>query len=474
MIDYQLFLKAELEGLYGSQVLKDMKDIIALYDFYEGKGQDWTTPIDLDYKPTKIKTNKAKKLIKEEARFMFSRTPEITIKALEKKDEEKAKKLQSVVDDVLKKSKFPDKLIKAARDCFIGKRVALKLNADKNKGIKVIFRPSLEFIYETDPEDVDNLQKIIFFYGQNDSENKSEQRIWKQVYWLQNNKCYLTEGVYDGYGNLVESIKENEYIGIDFIPCTIIVNDGLTGDMNGESDIEELRDNQNIYNRLKSDDVDALKFNMFPERVAINASENSLKNLKIAPGALVDLQTDPTSENQADYKTVESKFSYDSRFENTINRINNDMYDLLNVPNISLEQLKGLMQSGKSMKALYWQLITRCNEKWAVWGPALEWMVEKIIILYKTFVDKTLDIDFGYSINIELLYALPEDDETERINDLAEVSAQVRSRRSYIEKWGIAEDSEEELQQIAKEQALLQDSFIGGVNHELGDEKDEK
>jgi len=397
---------------------------------------------------------------------MFSRTPEITIKASDKNDEDKARKLQGIVDKVLTKSKFPDKLLKAARDCFIGKRVALKLNADKKKGVKVLFRPSLEFIYETDPEDIDNLQKIIFFYGQNDSENKSEQRIWKQVYWLEDGKCYLTEGVYDGYGNLVESIKENEYIGIDFIPCTIIVNDGLTGDMNGESDIEELRDNQNIYNRLKSDDVDALKFNMFPERIAINASENSLKNLKIAPGALVDLQTDPAASDTADYKTVESKFSYDSRFENTMNRINNDMYDLLNVPNISLEQLKGLMQSGKSMQALYWQLITRCNEKWTVWGPALKWMVEKIIHLYITFIDKSIDVDFDYFINIDLLYALPEDDETERLNDLAEVNAQVRSRKSYIEKWSIVEDAEQELQQIAKEQALLQDAFMGGVNDE--------
>jgi hypothetical protein len=153
-----------------------------------------------------------------------------------------------------------------------------------------------------------------------------------------------------------------------------------------------------------------------------------------------------------------------------MNRINNDMYDLLNIPNISLEQLKGLMQSGKSMQALYWQLITRCNEKWTVWGPALKWMIEKIIHLYKTFIDKSIDVDFDYSINIDLLYALPEDDETERLNDLAEVNAQVRSRKSYIEKWGIAEDSEEELQQIAKEQALLQDAFISSVNDELGDE----
>jgi len=52
-MDYTQIILSELEGLYGNQVLRDMRDIIALYDFYEGKGQDWSTPVDLDYKPTK-------------------------------------------------------------------------------------------------------------------------------------------------------------------------------------------------------------------------------------------------------------------------------------------------------------------------------------------------------------------------------------------------------------------------------------
>jgi hypothetical protein len=65
-------------------------------------------------------------------------------------------------------------------------------------------------------------------------------------------------------------------------------------------------------------------------------------------------------------------------------------------------------------------------------------------------------------------------DETERLNDLAEVNAQVRSRKSYIEKWSIVEDAEQELQQIAKEQALLQDAFMGGVNKELNGDEDEE
>ena len=71
-------LVAELGGLYGSAVLQDISKTIKLYDFYDGKGQDWETPAGLDYKPTKKRVNLVKKLIKREAGFMFGRTPELT------------------------------------------------------------------------------------------------------------------------------------------------------------------------------------------------------------------------------------------------------------------------------------------------------------------------------------------------------------------------------------------------------------
>ena len=38
-------LEAELGGLYGSAVLQDISRTIELYDFYDGKGQDWETPV---------------------------------------------------------------------------------------------------------------------------------------------------------------------------------------------------------------------------------------------------------------------------------------------------------------------------------------------------------------------------------------------------------------------------------------------
>ena len=56
--------------------------------------------------------------------------------------------------------------------------------------------------------------------------------------------------------------------------------------------------------------------------------------------------------------------------------------------------------------------------------------------------------DIEWELHIEHGYPLPDDEETERLNDLKEVEAKVRSRRSYMEKWRIAADPQGELERI--------------------------
>lgn len=471
------FITADLDGLYGTELLRDMEDIIKLYSFYDGPGQDWNTPQGLDYHPTKMITNITKRLIKKEAGFMFGRMPEFKIAALDAPaGKNPAKPYADFLTSTLNRTKFHGKLIRGARDCFIGRRVALVLDGGPDEPIGIRFCPSLEFVFETDEDDVDVLHKIIFFYQLNDLSDKSQQRIWKKRYELVNGKCLRSEALYDGYGAVAEECEpvENEDTGLDFIPAVVIVNDGLTGDIRGESDVEELMSNQTAYNHLKSDDRDALRFNMFPQRIVTDASLNSLDGLMVAPGALVDLQSDPSKESssgsvtQAKMEMLESKFAYDARFENAINRIKNDMYDLVDVPNVSLEQLKGLMQSGKSMKALYWGLTSRCEEKWTVWEPALRWMAESVFKMAKAYNLVQLP-ELDYQITIDHLYPIIEDDEEERQNDMAEVANKIRSHESYIEKWVNKADPSGELNKIAMEQTLLEDSFTASLDREIGD-----
>ena len=459
-------LVAELGGLYGSAVLQDISRTIELYDFYDGKGQDWETPAGLDYKPTKKRVNLVKKLIKREAGFMFGRTPELTFTSADE-SADALSDAQTVLDGTLRRSGFKNKLIQAGRDCFIGKRIAIKVSGGKDKDIRVSFRPSTEFVYSTVDDDCDSLSKIIFFYQVNNEAEREKQRIWRQKYWMQDGKCFLNEGVYDGYGRLTEGGQDAD-TGLDFIPCYVVINDGLTGDMMGESDVAELMDLQNAYNRLNSDDADALKFNMFPQTVATDVKAESLEAMRISPGALVDLQTDPATmgSGQAKLDKLESSFSYSERFEAAINRTKNDMFDLLSVPNVSLEQLKGLMQSGKSMKALYWELITRCEDKWASWEPALEWLGMTVLKMATAY--QGLSFPEDTSVHVEHLYPILEDDFDEMANDQQEVIHQLRSRMSYMKKWGVAPDPNAELRQIKVEETLFSDAFAALDNSEFG------
>ena len=268
-------IMTEIGGLYGNEVIKEMSEIIKLYDIYEGRGQDWLVEEE-DYIPFKKKTNYIKKLIKEEARFMFGKAPIFTVKIEDDNLEKQVEQINLYIQETLKENLFEDKLIKGARDCFIGKRIAIKLHADTTtKAMRVMFVPSLEFVYEPFEDKVDELKKIIFFHQMNQEQDKSKQIIWKQKYEIVEGKCILNEGFYNGNGDLLEALSTNVDLKLSGIPAYVILNDGLSGDMQGESDVSELLDNANTYNRLSSEDIDALKKGMNRIIYGIDVINNS-------------------------------------------------------------------------------------------------------------------------------------------------------------------------------------------------------
>ena len=454
------WIQSELQGLYGANVIREMEDIIGIYEWYDGTAQIWDVASGLDYRPTRMRTNLIKKLINEEARFMLSRAPEIRLKPENAGDQQAADECEKWLNDIMDRTRFKSKLIKAGRDCFIGKRVAIKLTGGRDAEINITFHPSLEFVFDVDAADAGKITKIIFFYQvTSDETDRAKQRIWRQKFEMKGKRCILNEALYDGYGALVEQYHADADTGLNFIPAYVIINSGLTGDVSGESDARELIDNQDAYNRLKSDNADAMKFNMFPMRVFLDASQDSMEGLTIAPNAAIDLSTDPASEGgRADAKMMESAFQYGEQLENTLNRIKSDMHDIVGVPEVTPEQLKGTAMSGKAMKALYWNLICRCEEKWSEWDDALKWMAEHLIEMGRVYGQGELP-EFEHTVQIEHLYPIADDEEDERINDMAEVQAQVRSRRGYITKWQPEGDAEGEIKQIAVEQAYLSDGF---------------
>ena len=471
-------IRAELEGLYGTNVLSDMKEIIDLYDIYE-RGAPFPLETQGDYVPANLKYKSISALVNKEARFLFSKPPDFWVDVNignSKEEREQAKTYSSIyqrlVDRVIEQNNLKGNLVKAAKDCFIGKRIAILYNINETSGIQISFLPSLEFIYDVDPSNTQLLTKIVVFYGLNEEKARVNQRIYKKKYWMEGGYCHYLEEIYDGAGNLVEEVQGDTSTKFTFIPAWVIVNDGLTGDLIGTSEIENLKDYEGWYSKMASADLDAERTGMNPIRWARDMSPGSTQNLSIAAGAFWDLSTDQNAAEgvTGEVGVLDSPMGYSAALETTLSRIKNMMYEQTSVPNVNSEALKGVVSSGKTLQAIYWDLIVRCEEKMLDWRPALESMTRCIIegvrnypTVAKLYLDPDESLpDVDYSIRVDNQYPLPENEQEEKQIDLAEVNAQTMSKKYYMKKWRnlTDEEVEEELHQIAAERQLLEDSFF--------------
>ena len=482
-------ITAELDGLYGQRVLREMGQIIKYYNVYEQGANFVAEGSNGDYIPADLRMKQTAHLINKEARFLFSKKPDIWVQpefiqgdqASIEAAKDNATILQAYVDKVLQKTKFFGKLIKAAKDCFIGKRVACfcNFNEDTQK-IQVNFVPSLEFVYEVDGDDIDVLTKIVCFFTMFDSDVKANQRIYKKKYWMKNGVCWIEEGVYDGSGNLIEELTPERATKFTYIPAVVIRNDGLTGDLDGVSEVENLQDYEMWESKLNSADIDAGRKGMNATRYAIDMSPESTKDLSTAPGAFWDLSSDQNTEVASPQVGIlEPSMSYSSSLSNTLNRIKSAAYTEVDIPDTSPDAMQGVVTSGKTLRALYWGLIVRCDEKMREWAPALENITRMLIdgaILYpKAAANYTLSKIpvVPFEVIVDNQYSLPEDEAEEKQIDIAEVQAQTMSRKSYMKKWRNLTDDEAdaELKQIALEREMLEDSFSGIMSVETQSQK---
>lgn len=478
-------IKMELEGLYGTNVLRDMYEVIHLYSVYE-HGAEYSQDTNLDYTPANLRYKTIRALLDKEARFLFSKSPDFYVdvdlgegKSQREQAKAAASVYQTLIDKVLDSNDFKNALLKAAKDCFISKRVALMFNINENSGVQVSFLPSLEFVYDVDPNNANKLTKIVAFYGLNDEKSRADQRIYKKKYWLENGFCWYSEVIYDGLGNEIEVLQSETKTRLDFIPAWVIVNDGLTGDLIGTSEIAQLEDYESWYSRLAAADMDAERKGMNPIRYAIDASPESTKDLSISAGAFWDLSSDQNQavDRSAQVGVLDSPMTYSAALGTTLDRIKNTMYEQCAVPNVSPEALKGVVSSGKTLKAIYWDLIVRCEEKMLSWRPALQFLGKCIIEgvrLYpkagQFYLSEPLP-SVEYSIRVDNQYPLPEDEAEEKQIDLAEVTAQTMSKKAYMKKWrNLTEDeADEELRQIALERQILEDAFVNLEDTEVSE-----
>lgn len=461
-------LKNEVQtgyNVYTSELLEIQQNYIA----YRKGAEFITEGSGGDYVPSKTRFKKAKTLIDKEARFMFSQTPDIVVKArnMDEAETEQVERYQKLIDKMLEKCSFSKTLIQSAKDCFVGKRVACLVDVSEQDGVQIHFYSPLQFYYET-ADGTDRLTKFISFENATKTNSYKERRYIVNKYTAEGENVTVSSILYDGTGNAIEELIPEKQIDLTYIPAVIIVNDGTLEEKSGVSEIADLVDYERTFSMLANADVDCDRKGMNPIRYVVDMNANTTKNLSSSAGSFWDLKSEQNQNNVSPMVGVLSpSMQHTESLKATLDRINTSMYGELDIPNISEETLVGSITSGKALKALYWSLIVRCDEKMKTWIPAIKFIVRTAIDLALLNVD-IVKTKYGiedlkaveYEVTVQENYALLDDETEEKTTDLSEIAANARSRKSYIKKWRkeeclTDEQINEELIQIALENNMM-------------------
>ncbi|WP_409068855.1 phage portal protein [Clostridium caseinilyticum] len=457
--------------------LEKAKDNPALY------GQNWPIDDNVDYKPTQDIRNKVKPLLKKQARWMFGKKPTIIFKADDLKDKEQCEELRKFIEDVFENNNFWNNTRKAFLEATIKKRVLLRAEANPGEPIVIKYESIENFFYK---EKNGKLLKAIFF--EEDEMNVYKEEDKDKIYYLHTYYYKVDEYTKvlqawykkETYKN-TDLIEKIEYdTGFSTIPCWLIRNGGELNNTFGESDITDLRDAQNQYNKRNSDFADALRFQMFGSESIIDANEEDVNRLTIAPNAVHAIKTrdEALAEGkQATIQRQEYNIGSSSALDSYLDRADSDMKETLDMPKIS--DLNNI-PSAKAMIYLYNDLIARCEEKWNDWEPVFKDLIEYVIEVSKHCYCGYFKEEWRalkYTTIFMHNYPLPSDEEDKKKLALDEVEKNARSIRNYMKEFSNEEDIEKALSEVIDEvarlnEARMADSFQKAINSELDESID--
>ena len=512
---------------------KELEEVQKYYEFFDGfditdlnsdYGQTWKIEEDnLDYIPSREIRNHVRQLIKKQSRFMMSQEPELVFNAIVEGREKKAEQKRILFDSIFRQAKFWSKASNALTDATVGKRVLMTVLGNEGEPIDVRFYPMPQFSYTVDPKDSSKLLVVDIVYQDERTRGMDkEAQLWhhyryemkagasesgitsaledkEEECWLtyvltdgESNQIYITEDggttikessaklvdIEDNLGNKIQvplAVTESASTGLSQIPARVILNEPLTNDVYGNSDVKDLITIADNMNRTISDLRDALRFRMFEQPVIIDGSTKSLQGMKIAPNAVVDLKTDTSTSigagggsKQAQVTSISSNFNFLPSVQYYLDEAKRSMYELMDQP---LPEKVQSAPSGIAMQFLFYDLMSRCDSKWVEWDSAIEWLVSMIEeILEKVSVDiEPLPENLKSAwqeittLTINHNYPLPADEQAKRQTAMQEVQTSVRSHQSYIEEFSRNENAEDEWNRILEEAAQLEELSSGAM-----------
>lgn len=492
MIDIKDSIRETLLEL-SSEEKKERRKVEFDYYFYNGAcedieeakankvklGQNWENRDNLDYEIEQDIRNKVKPLLKKQARFMFSKKPDIILSTTDYSQKQELELLRAWLDNLFNKTKFWKKSKEAFLNASIKKRTMLRLIA-KEGYINFKYEDVLNFNYDLSDE---LLIEAKFFEEDKRnaiSSNDDEKIYYIHIFSYKKISDDLTRPFYikQTYKSSTLINEEEVMLEVNTIPCWLITNGGELGEEYGETDLHDLKPMQKKYNSIVSDVDEAIRFELFGIESIIDGDETSVNKLNVCPGAIHAITTDVqamSTGKQASIQRQEFSLGGISNVETHLKRLESDMYNVLDMPQLS--DLTNI-PSAKAMKYLYNDLIARCEEKWSDWSNIFEDLIRYIISIgdyYKLpgFNKAWKDLDFSIEFNHN--YPIPSDEEDKKTVAIQEVLANVRTRKSYIQEFSREEDYKKEFNEIINENSLLAGAEIGEFETASStDEEDEK
>lgn len=488
----------------GEATRERMRTQFENYEYYQGRqhmneagelvfAKDLERPAELDYDPTRYATNYFKAIINRKARWQMGgkhgiRVPRQEIdlpldklvpgyvpSSQQVKADEQSVGYEKLLYQLWRENKMRSVLIQAARDRLVADRVVCKIAFNPLTGkLKWAFRPDTEFIPIFSDDDFEELiachfvrQKLVELKGE------EVEAIQIQTFRMEGEgearMCYIEEAVY-----LAEDLKRIEQIlpstsmEIPFIPVVMFGVSDLIAEADGDSEVSDLREQNDILNQMNEDAIDSLKFEMFSMTAVLNAPEGTAARMKIAPNAVVEARG-YNDTSTPDIKKVEGGFRWKDAFKDQYMRVKSAMHEISGLPQIVPQEMNFGGMNSEALRILFHDIITDTEEHWITWGYALEELHEKSIkylqarvgeaaFVYDKQIVRSIDV---YETEMQFVLPLP-DNRKDLVELLAlEMSNKVESQVGAMGRLGVENvlAKKQEIANEAAEAAALLDPF---------------
>lgn len=482
------------------------------YQYYEGfqhrnengelvKAEDLEQPPGLEYEPTRYATNYFKAIINRKARWQMGGKHNVVVprkqidsavdaiqfgyepSAEQARANEIAEGYEKLLQQLWNENKMRARLVQAARDRLIADRVVCKLAFNPNTGkLRWIFRPDTEFIPVFSDDDFEELiachfirQKIV------DDGGEEVEAFQKQTFTLEgegeSRQCYIEEAVYTAEDlEVFEVIQPKSPMAIDFIPVVMFPVNDLLAESDADSEVSDLREQNDILNQMNEDAIDSLKFEMFSMTAVLNAPEGTAEAMRIAPGAVLEARGYQDGQSPSIQK-VEGGFRWKEAFKDQYNRVKSAMHEVSGLPQIVPQELNFGGLNGDALQVLFHDIISDTEEHWIAWEYGLQELHEKSV---KYLQARLGEPNFAYDKDIvrkiedyhtEMKFSLPLPDNRKELVELLgdEMAGQLESQAGAMRRLGV-EDVKAKQQEIMNEQMQQMQALnpYGGEGLEMG------